>query len=157
VFQELRKEDKIREITVEGCKDKFYCLTKDIALLKEAISVGKRKSRTELIAPLDSMLWDRKLIKELFDFDYKWEIYTPEDQRKYGYYVLPILSGESLIGRTEVIADSKNKVLVVKNIWFEKNGKPTKKIVTELDRCYQRFMKFHDLKDIHYAEGILGD
>jgi uncharacterized protein YcaQ len=157
VFQELRKEDKIREITVEGCKDKFYCLTKDIALLKEAISVGKRKNRTELIAPLDSMLWDRKLIKELFDFDYKWEIYTPEDQRKYGYYVLPILSGESLIGRTEVIADSKNKVLIVKNIWFEKNGKPTKKIVTELDRCYQRFMKFHELKDIHYAEGILGD
>lgn len=157
VFQELLQEDKIREVTVEGCKDKFYCLTKDFALLEEAITDGKRKSRTELIAPLDSMLWDRKLIKELFDFDYKWEIYTPENQRKYGYYVLPILSGESLIGRTEVIADSKKKVLIVKNIWFEKNEKPTKKIYTELDRCYQRFMKFHELKDIHYAEGILGD
>jgi uncharacterized protein YcaQ len=129
-------------------------LSEDIAILEEVLTDNKWKSRTELIAPLDSMLWDRKLIKELFDFDYKWEIYTPEEQRKYGYYVLPVLFGENLIGRTEVIADSKKKILVVKNIWFEKNIKPTKKIYTELDRCYRRFMKFHELNDILYADGI---
>jgi uncharacterized protein YcaQ len=154
VFSELLKEDKILNVNVEGCKDTLYCLSEDIAILEEVLTDNKWKSRTELIAPLDSMLWDRKLIKELFDFDYKWEIYTPEEQRKYGYYVLPVLLGENLIGRTEVIADSKKKILVVKNIWFEKNIKPTKKIYTELDRCYRRFMKFHELNDILYTDGI---
>jgi uncharacterized protein YcaQ len=156
VFNALLKENRIREVNVEGCKDKFYCLSEDVTIIDEVLSEPKLKSRTELIAALDSMMWDRKIIKELFDYEYKWEIYTPEEQRKYGYYVLPILMGEQLIGRTEVIADSKKKILVVKNIWFEKNIKPTKKILADLDRCYQRFMKFHELKGISYDDKISG-
>jgi uncharacterized protein YcaQ len=154
VFHELLKEHKILEIMVEGCKDKFYCLSEDYEIIEEVRGELKLKNRTELIAPLDCMMWDRKLIKELFDFEYKWEIYTPEEQRKYGYYVLPILQGEQFIGRCEVIADSKKKILVVKNIWFENNVKPTKKMYAELDRCYQRFMKFHELQEISYEDRI---
>jgi uncharacterized protein YcaQ len=59
------------------------------------------------LAPLYNMLWDRKLIKALFGFDYKWEIYTPEGERKYGYYVLPILYGDSFFGRIEFSCDKK--------------------------------------------------
>jgi uncharacterized protein YcaQ len=94
------------------------------------------------------MIWDRKLIKELFDFEYKWEIYTPEDQRKYGYYVLPILCGEIFVGRIEVIKDIKNAALIVKNLWFEDGVKRTKKLTQDLNKCLQRFLKFHDLKEL---------
>lgn len=149
-FCGLLSEGRILPVQVEGCKELFYCLKEDEQLIHSLPELTVRKPRTELLAPLDCMLWDRKLIKELFDFDYKWEIYTPEVQRKYGYYVLPVLSGERLIGRVEVISAAKQDALLVKNLWLEKGVKPTKKLAGELDRCFTRFMKFHGLKKLIY-------
>jgi uncharacterized protein YcaQ len=154
-FQGLLSEGRILPVRVEDCKDLFYCLREDEQLIHSLSELTVRKPRTELLAPLDCMLWDRKLIKELFDFDYKWEIYTPEVQRKYGYYVLPVLSGERLIGRVEVISAPKQDALLVKNLWLEKGVKPTKKLAGELERCFTRFMKFHGLKKIVYETAIL--
>ncbi len=152
VFKELLEENKIIPISIEGCKDKFYCITEDQTILDEVQKVSEYKNRTELMAALDNMLWDRKLMKELFNFDYKWEIYTPQEQRKYGYYVLPILMGEQFAGRCEVIADSKKKILIVKNIWLEPGIKPTKQRKEELEHCFNRFMKFHEMNEIQYTE-----
>jgi len=156
-FQELLEEGKLLEVLVEGCKDPLYCVKEDRWLIDEVLCAPKYKERTELLAPLDCMLWDRKLIKELFDFDYKWEIYTPEAERKYGYYVLPVLTGDRLTARVEVVALSKKKALVVKNIWLEKGIRPTKKLYGELNRCFQRFMKFHDLKELSYEEAAINN
>lgn len=55
--------------------------------------------RVRFIAPLDNIIWDRKFVKEIFDFEYIWEVYKPEKLRQYGYYVLPILLGDKLIAR----------------------------------------------------------
>ena len=46
-------------------------------------------------------MWDRRLLRELWDFDYIWEVYVPEAKRRWGYYVLPILFGDRLVGRIE--------------------------------------------------------
>lgn len=150
IFEELLKDNLIMEVSVEDCKDKFYCLSKDIEVIHEIQKDSKLKSRIELIAPLDNMTWDRNLIKALYDFEYTWEIYTPVVKRKYGHYVLPILMGDQFIGRTEVVADSGSKTLIVKNIWFEKKWKPTKQIYAELNRCYLRFMKFNEMESLQY-------
>lgn len=151
VFEQLLDEGRIIEIAITGMKDKFYCITKDRVLLEEILSMeNKYRQRTELIAPLDSLMWDRKLIKAIFDFDYKWEIYTPLEQRKYGYYVLPILSGSRFIGRAELIKDSKNGTLKAKNIWYEENVKMSEKLKSAIDQCFKRFMKFHSLKELEY-------
>lgn len=155
VFDELLKEKKIIPVQIEGCRDTFYCLTQDMHLIHEMQTSPEYKSRMELVAALDNMLWDRKLIKELFGFDYKWEIYTPAEQRKYGYYVLPILMGERFIGRCEVIAEHKRKTLLVKRVWLEKDVKPTKTLQRELERCFLRFMKFHELQDVEYKDDYL--
>jgi uncharacterized protein YcaQ len=151
-FHELLEEGRIIPVTIEDCKDTFYCVSEDRWLLQEIMTTNDYKSRTELLAPLDCILWDRKLIKMFFNFDYKWEIYTPESDRKYGYYVLPVLMGDRLTARVEVIALSKKKTLVVKNIWLEKGIRRTKKFDNELDRCFKRFMKFHDCKEIVYEK-----
>ena len=68
----------------------------------------------EFLAPLDNLIWDRELIKELFDFDYKWEIYTPVKDRKFGYYVLPVLYGEDFAGRIETARNKKNNRFIIK-------------------------------------------
>ena len=99
--------------------------------------------RTELIAPLDSMIWDRKLIKALFGFEYTWEIYTPVNKRKYGAYVLPLLHGERFIGRVEAVCDRRVKILHVRNIWFEGDVIQTKKLQKAISACFERFAKFN--------------
>lgn len=144
IFTQLLEEEKILEVAVEGIRDKLYCLTSDRDLLDTVLQEPELKARCELIAPLDNMLWDRRLIKALFDFDYKWEIYTPEAQRKYGYYVLPLLYGDRFVGRVEAICDRKVKTLVVKNIWYEKGVKQTKKLQTAVDYCIRRFAGFNE-------------
>lgn len=144
IFKQLLLENKILEITVEGIKDKLYCLLSDQNLLERAMQMPVLKSRCEVLAPLDNMLWDRKLIKALFHFDYKWEIYTPIEQRKYGYYVLPLLYGDSFIGRVEAVRDSKEKTLVVKNIWYEAGVKQTKKLQNAIDDCIDKLADFNE-------------
>ncbi len=144
IFRQLLIEEKIIDIMVEGIKEKLYCLSSDRALLETVLKEPELKARCELIAPLDNMLWDRRLIKALFDFDYKWEIYTPKAQRKYGYYVLPLLYGDSFIGRVEAVCDRKAKTLVMKNIWYEKGVKQTKKLQAAINSCMFKFACFND-------------
>ncbi|MEQ1823408.1 MAG: crosslink repair DNA glycosylase YcaQ family protein [Fimbriimonadaceae bacterium] len=57
--------------------------------------------RVSFIAPLDQLVWDRKMIHQLFGFEYKWEIYVPESKRVWGYYVLPVLFGDEFVARVE--------------------------------------------------------
>lgn len=93
-----------------------------------------------LLPPLDSLLWDRQLIKALFDFQYKWEIYTPVLKRKYGAYVLPILYDKNLIGRIESVADYKTQCLTIKNIWFEPHVKETIKLKSMMDKTIKSLL-----------------
>lgn len=148
-FKELLAEKKILAIYVEGL-DTLYCASEDIELLMTAMKLPRLKKRCELIAPLDNMLWDRKLIKALFDFDYKWEIYTPEKQRKYGYYCLPILYGDRFIGRIEAVYDRKRMKLTVKQVWLEAGVKETSAMNAALDRAIAKLEKFNKqlLKEI---------
>ena len=148
IYQKLFQEDKIIEILIENISDSFYCLPGDRPLIDRVLHDNEFKWRTEFIAPLDNMLWDRKLIKMIFNFDYKWEIYTPTLQRKYGHYVLPVLSGDRFIGRIEIVNDKKLKQLIVKNFWFEDDIVNPDKFVENIYDCIKRFSKFNNCEDI---------
>lgn len=71
--------------------------------------------RVRILGPLDVLIWDRALVRDLFGFDYIWEIYKPEAQRVWGYYVCPILHGRELVGRIE--ARRESGTLVVDRLW----------------------------------------
>jgi hypothetical protein len=111
------------------------------AVVREEID---SRARLEFLAPLDPMLWDRKLIEAIWAYQYSWEIYTPAAKRRYGYYVLPIVYGHQLIGRIEAAADRKNRVLAVKNIWMEPGVRKTKKLSQALDRAISRLAGFNE-------------
>ncbi len=147
-FRQLADEGKIIEISVEGIKSALFCRSEDLPIIETVLQNDKFTPRCELIAPLDCMMWDRKLIRALFGFDYSWEIYTPADKRKYGYYVLPLLYGESFIGRLEAAADKKTSTLIVKNIWYEDNVRKTKKLASAIEKCINRFAKFNECESI---------
>lgn len=142
IFAQLTEERKILEVRVEGIGESLYCRAEDAQMAEFIKSRPKLKKRCEFIAPLDNMLWDRKLITALFDFDYKWEIYTPKEQRRYGYYVLPVLYGERFVGRVEPVYDRKSRKLEIRNIWYEQEGKLTKTLAKSVEKAAGRLERF---------------
>ena len=144
-FSALENSGVILPIRVEGIKPLFYYRSEDDALMQDVIAERvDRKPRLEFLAPLDPLLWDKAMIAALWDFHYSWEIYTPADKRKYGYYTLPILWGERFVGRIEAMADHKADTLRVKNIWFEPGIRLNKRIQTSIERSLTRFSRFND-------------
>jgi len=76
------------------------------------------------LAPLDPLIWERRLLRELFGFDYVWEVYVPAPKRRWGYYVLPLLYGDRFVGRIEPRIDRKGGVLRVAGLWWEDGFDP---------------------------------
>src|SRR5207237_9742270 len=97
------------------------------------------------VAPLDPLMWDRQLVRELFGFQYVWEIYMPDAKRKHGYYVLPILFGDRLVGRIEPRFERREKALRILGIWFEEGFSPMEEphfipALSEALRAYRSFV-----------------
>ena len=146
-FEKLESDDVIRKTAVEGIRFPLYFLTEDLPLAEAVLADAvDRRPRLEFLAPLDPMLWDRKLIEAVWDYRYSWEIYTPAQKRKFGYYVLPMVYGEKMAGRIEAAADRKAETLVIKNIWYEPGIRQTKKLNAAVDAAIRRLAKFNDCR-----------
>jgi uncharacterized protein YcaQ len=125
---------------VEGVSHPFYARAEDLPCLDRALRRSP-PARASVLAPLDNLLWDRKLIKELFGFDYLWEVYKPAAERRYGYYVLPVLYGDRFVARFEPGRD-KDGALVVKNWWWEPGVTQSEKLRSGLADCFRRFTEY---------------
>jgi uncharacterized protein YcaQ len=88
----------------------LYCLQEDAGLFEPAADSG---GDPMLLAPLDPMIYDRRVTLALWGFDYSWEVYTPPAKRKRGYYALPVLSGIELVGHVDMKADREKRRLGV--------------------------------------------
>ncbi len=143
-FESLTADGRILPVRVGDIRGPLYLLREDLPLLEAVRADGiDTKPRMEFLAPLDPMLWDRRLVEALWQYRYTWEIYTPADKRKYGYYVLPILYGERFIGRIEAAADRKARQLTVRNVWLEEGVRPTKKFDSAIARTAARLARFN--------------
>ena len=90
---------------------------------------GSVPDRVTFLSPFDRLVHDRDRTEALWDFFYRLEMYVPAAKREYGYYVLPILHGDRLVGRIEPVFDRGENVLRVKGLWWEKGAEPV-----ELDK-----------------------
>ena len=145
-FGKLLADGVLFEVSVDGLRVPLYICEDDREVLEEVLSGRTFQPRVEFIAPLDNLIWDRTLIAAVFGFDYKWEIYTPKEKRKFSAYALPVLYGDTFIGRVEVVR--KNRQLIVENIWSE-NAKPFKgSVKTAFEKCTDRFAGFNGCEGI---------
>jgi uncharacterized protein YcaQ len=80
--------------------------------------------RVTFLSPFDRLIHDRARAEALWGFHYRLEMYVPRDKREYGYYVLPILRGDRVVGRIEPVHDRRERVLRVTGVWWEPGVKP---------------------------------
>ena len=144
-FGRLERAGAVTEERAEGLRSPLYMLSADRPML-DAVMADRAplKERLEFLAPLDPLLWDRRLIEALWGYRYSWEIYTPADKRKYGYYVLPVLYGDRFIGRIEPKADRQAKTLAVRNVWLEPGVRLTRRLSEKIESAARRLARFNE-------------
>jgi hypothetical protein len=131
VRDELIADGMLVPVTVEGVRAPRYVVADELARLDEAaaevaagIPPGGHAPGVTFLAPLDPLCWDRDLLRAIFDFDYVWEVYVPAARRRWGYYVLPILFGDRLVGRIEPRFDRPARAVRVLGAWWEPGFDP---------------------------------
>ncbi|MGV8885471.1 MAG: winged helix-turn-helix domain-containing protein [Microbacteriaceae bacterium] len=111
VAQELVDEGELLPVTVPGWNAP--------ALLHRDARIPRRIEAAALLSPFDPIVWERDRALRMFDFRYRIEIYTPEPQRVYGYYTLPLLIDDNVVGRIDLKSDRQARTLRVQSAWLE--------------------------------------
>ncbi len=101
----------LEPVQVEGWKQQAY--------MQRGTDIPKSAGGNALLSPFDPIVWNRDRAERLFNFHYRIELYTPQEKRKFGYYVLPFLQGEALTGRLCLKADRENATLLVNEAHLE--------------------------------------
>jgi uncharacterized protein len=151
VLKRLLDQGRLLEAHLDGIPDPVYLRSQDRPLLEAVISSGNPEPiHASFIAPLDNLLWDRRFLKALFNFEYRWEVYKPVAQRQYGYYVLPVLYGDRFIARFEPVREKRSSTLVIKGWWWEGDATVTGELLSALKDCFDHFLPYLDLKHFQY-------
>jgi len=128
---ELVEMGCLAPVAVDGVRGERYVVAAELPLLDQAEAEiaagtppGGAAPGVAFLAPLDPLAWDRQLLRSLFDFDYVWEVYVPAKRRRWGYYVLPVLWGDRLVGRIEPRIERATGTLRVVDFWWEDGFDP---------------------------------
>lgn len=138
---DLQRSGEIVPIEVEGLKLDRYAHAHALEEI-DAIERGEWQPRTTLLSPFDNLVADRRRTEELWDFRFRLEIYTPKHKREYGYFVLPLLHGDSLVGRVDAVADRRAGALTLVAVHLEAGVRPTKGLATALRRSARDLAAF---------------
>lgn len=162
VLEELEREGKIRRLEIgekaRAWKGTWYVHVEDMARVEqleashgEATKDGDWTPRTVLLSPFDNLIRDRARTKLMWDFDYKIEIYTPQHKRKFGYYVLPILYGDRLIGRVDPGMDRARGALKIHAVHAEPGAPMDRKTARAVRGAIEELAQFLGAAQIEYS------
>jgi uncharacterized protein YcaQ len=128
-----------------------YMLAEDLPLLEKLMDERipeawqpletNTEQEVTILAPLE-IASARGRAKKIFDFDYVWEVYKPESQRRWGYYTLPVLYGDRLVARFDTKLERTSSTLQIKGFWLEEGQKLDKRFITALKAGMKRFLTF---------------
>jgi uncharacterized protein YcaQ len=114
--EQLVEQGELVPVTVEGVRGKRLVLREEVELLQ---APPEPPPSVAFLPPFDPVVWDRALLGSLFGFDYVWELFLPPEKRRWGWYVLPILFGDRLVGRIEPRIDRAEGRVAVLDLWWE--------------------------------------
>jgi uncharacterized protein len=157
VLARLEKQNVIERVRILGEDGEWpgpwFVHSDDLALL-DGLGAGDWEPRTTLLSPFDNLIIDRDRTELLFGFRFRMEIYVPQAKRQYGYYVLPILNGDQLIGRIDPIMDRSLGRLRVNSVHLEPNAAATLKTGRAVGAAIADLATFLDAADVEYGARI---
>jgi uncharacterized protein len=144
VLQRLSDEGTIVPLQIDGLKGAWWVRADDV----DALQGDSFKPRTALLSPFDNLLCDRGRTEELFGFSHKLEIYTPKAKRQWGFFVLPILHGDRLIGRADLAVDRGAGRLIAHAIYSEPTAPRGKAVIRAIRRELERLAAWQRAGDL---------
>jgi uncharacterized protein YcaQ len=152
-LQTLVRQGDVRTVAVEGWTGPGYYHPSHEALIAAAADGAPPAARTTLLSPFDPMVSDRARALDLFGFDYRIECYTPAPQRKYGYFTLPVLHQNRLIGRLDPKAHRSDGVFEVKALHLEPGVVVDDELVEGLKTALRECAAWHKTPQVVVREG----
>ena len=152
-IKRLTKRGEVLPIQIQDLDGQnFYIRIQDVPTLERIQNDHTPAPAAAFIAPLDNLIWNRKLIQGIFDFAYTWEVYKPKSQRQYGYYVLPVIYGDRFIARLDPSYDKKERILTVNNWWWEERVDPDKTMFSSLRDCLLHFAAYLEADQVRLGK-----
>jgi hypothetical protein len=148
LLDELAEEGALLPARIEGWDEPAYVHLDNAEHAEAVLSGGLRPSLTTLLSPFDPVVWDRDRASELFGFEYKIEVYTPAARRRYGYYSLPILHRDGLVGRLDAKAHRKQGAFEVKALHLEPGVSVDDDLIAGLAGALQECADWHHTSEI---------
>lgn len=139
--EELVESGELVPVDVEGVRGKRFVLRDEVALLQ---APPEPPPSVAFLPPFDPMIWDRPLLGALFGFDYVWELFVPPAKRRWGWYVLPLLFRDRLVGRIEPRIDRPAGEVRVLDLWWEDEFAPrrTEGFVDAMKDALRAYLRF---------------
>lgn len=155
VLPELVASGELVPGTVNGWDETepWYLHRDDLPLLAD-IEAGAWQGRTTLLSPFDNLIRNRDRTELMWDFYYRIEIYVPKAKRQYGYYVLPILHGDKLVGRVDSRMDRKKQVYNVAQVYLEPEVVVDEALSTAVSDSLADLGQFLGAKNMTYDKAV---
>jgi hypothetical protein len=148
--EELVATGELVPVEVEGVRGKRLVLRTEVDLLERP---PEPPPTVAFLPPFDPLVWDRALLGSLFEFEYVWELFHPPAKRRWGWYVLPILFGDRLVGRIEPRIDRAAGRVQVLNLWWEDGFAPRRAegFVEAMRDALRAYLRFGSATRIEWA------
>jgi uncharacterized protein len=151
----LEKDSLIHRVRIAELpeKDKRYVHDQDVKSL-ESIEDDDWEPRVSLLPPFDNLICGRERTNRIFGFDYNHEMFLPKQKRKYGYYVLPILWEDRLIGRIDPVLEKNKERLIVNSVHAEPGAPADKQVLAKIAEKIEQLGEFLGAKEVVYAARV---
>jgi uncharacterized protein YcaQ len=148
--EQLVETGELVPVDVEGVRGKRFVVAADAELLQRP---PEARPTVAFLSPFDPVVWDRALLGSLFGFDYVWELFLPPEKRRWGWYVLPILFGDRLVGRIEPRIDRTSGQVQIIGLWWEERFVPgrTEGFVDAMREALRAYLRFAAAARIEWA------
>jgi hypothetical protein len=148
--EELVERGELVSVEVEGVRGRRFVLGEEVELLE---APPEPPPSVAFLPPFDPLVWDRGLLGSLFEFEYVWELFFPPAKRRWGWYVLPMLFRDRLVGRIEPRVDRAGGQVQVLGLWWEDGFEPrrTEGFVDAMRDALRAYLRFGGATRLEWA------
>jgi uncharacterized protein YcaQ len=157
ILADLQRSGELLQVRIQDAGADWpgpWCMLAEDEPLVDRLAAGDWEPRTTVLSPFDNLICDRARTEQMYDFEFRIEIYVPATKRRYGYYVLPILHGDRLIGRIDPSFDRKSARLDVHAVHAEPEAPKTKLVALAVAQAIERLASWLGARDIAYGKNL---